>query len=96
MNTKKYQLIFYFITATIVATIAVQFFWNYKNYEENKEQKFCKCYLYVNDVIRQKHIYVPFMEKTDENLETATKVGVDIAANKDALINDVAIIKAIT
>ena len=26
----------------------------------------------------------------DENLETATKVGVDVAANKDALINDVA------
>ncbi|MCG1036092.1 sensor histidine kinase [Polaribacter sargassicola] len=36
MNTKKYKWIFYLITATIVATIAVQFYWNYKNYEENK------------------------------------------------------------
>ncbi|MCI2228910.1 HAMP domain-containing histidine kinase [Polaribacter sp. MSW13] len=36
MNTKKYHLIFYFITVTIVATIAVQLFWNYNNYEENK------------------------------------------------------------
>lgn len=36
MNTKKYHWLFYFITATIIATIAVQFYWNYKNYEENK------------------------------------------------------------
>ena len=38
MNTKKYQWILYLITATIVATIGVQFFWNYKNYEENKQR----------------------------------------------------------
>ena len=36
MNTKRYRWLFYFITATIIATIAVQFYWNYKNYEENK------------------------------------------------------------
>jgi signal transduction histidine kinase len=36
MNTKKYQWLFYLITATIIATIGVQFYWNYKNYEENK------------------------------------------------------------
>lgn len=36
MNTKKYRWIFYFITATILTTIAVQFYWNYNNYEENK------------------------------------------------------------
>jgi two-component system phosphate regulon sensor histidine kinase PhoR len=38
MNTRKYKLIFYFITATIIATIGVQFYWNYKNYEENKQR----------------------------------------------------------
>jgi two-component system phosphate regulon sensor histidine kinase PhoR len=38
MNTKKYQWLFYLITATIIATIGVQFYWNYKNYEENKRQ----------------------------------------------------------
>ncbi len=38
MNTKKYQWLFYFITATIIATIGVQFYWNYKNYEENKQR----------------------------------------------------------
>ena len=38
MNTKKYQWIFYLITTTIVTTIGVQFYWNYKNYEENKQR----------------------------------------------------------
>jgi two-component system phosphate regulon sensor histidine kinase PhoR len=38
MNTKKYKLIFYVITFTIVATITVQFFWNYKNYQSNKQR----------------------------------------------------------
>jgi two-component system phosphate regulon sensor histidine kinase PhoR len=38
MNTKKYTWLFYFITLTIVATIGVQFYWNYKNYEENKQR----------------------------------------------------------
>ena len=38
MNTKKYKWIFYLITITIVTTIGVQFFWNYKNYEENKQR----------------------------------------------------------
>lgn len=36
MITKKHQWIFYLIAITIVATIAIQFYWNYKNYEENK------------------------------------------------------------
>ena len=38
MITKKYQWILYLIAVTIIATISVQFYWNYKNYEENKRQ----------------------------------------------------------
>lgn len=38
MNTKKYTWLFYFITLTIITTIGVQFYWNYKNYEENKQR----------------------------------------------------------
>ncbi|SEE24880.1 two-component system, OmpR family, phosphate regulon sensor histidine kinase PhoR [Tenacibaculum sp. MAR_2010_89] len=37
MNEKKHRWIFYLISATILATIAVQFYWNYKNYEQNKQ-----------------------------------------------------------
>ena len=38
MNTKKQRWILYFITATILTTIGVQLYWNYKNYEENKQR----------------------------------------------------------
>jgi len=38
MNTKKYRWILYLIVITIITTIAIQFYWNYKNYEENKQQ----------------------------------------------------------
>ena len=38
MITKKYRWIFYFIAITIVATIGIQFYWNFKNYQENKRQ----------------------------------------------------------
>ncbi|QOD60267.1 HAMP domain-containing histidine kinase [Polaribacter haliotis] len=36
MNTQKYRWILYLIVITIITTIAVQGYWNYKNYEENK------------------------------------------------------------
>ena len=38
MITKKYRWIFYLIAITIVATIGIQFYWNFKNYQENKRQ----------------------------------------------------------
>ena len=38
MKSKKYTWIFYLIAFNIVATIGVQFYWNLKNYEENKQR----------------------------------------------------------
>ena len=38
MNTKKYRWLLYTITLTIVATITVQVYWNYKNYQQNKQR----------------------------------------------------------
>ena len=38
MNTQKQKWLLYLITTTIVATIAVQFYWNLRNYEENKQR----------------------------------------------------------
>ena len=37
MQTKKHNWILYLITATIITTIAVQVYWNYKNFEQNKQ-----------------------------------------------------------
>ncbi len=36
MKTVKHNWILYFIVVTILTTIAVQFYWNYKNYQQNK------------------------------------------------------------
>ena len=38
MNNKRHNWILYLITITIITTIGVQFYWNYKNYEENKQR----------------------------------------------------------
>ena len=38
MNTKKYRWLLYTITLTIIATITVQVYWNYKNYQQNKQR----------------------------------------------------------
>jgi two-component system phosphate regulon sensor histidine kinase PhoR len=38
MNNRKYTWILYVIVAVIAATIAIQVYWNYKNYLTNKQQ----------------------------------------------------------
>ncbi len=38
MNDKKYRWILYTIVTVIVATIGIQIYWNYKNYQTNKQQ----------------------------------------------------------
>ena len=53
MNTKKYQWIFYFITITIITTIGVQFYWNYKNYEENKQRILNEIQLSLDNAIEE-------------------------------------------
>ncbi|WP_299012755.1 HAMP domain-containing sensor histidine kinase [uncultured Polaribacter sp.] len=38
MNTTKQPWLLYVIAITILATVTIQFYWNFKNYEENKRQ----------------------------------------------------------
>lgn len=38
MNTSKLRVILYFIVLVIISTIAIQVYWNYKNYQINKQQ----------------------------------------------------------
>ena len=38
MNNERYRYILYFIVAVIVTTIAIQVYWNYKNYLNSKQQ----------------------------------------------------------
>ncbi|WP_418509153.1 sensor histidine kinase [Corallibacter sp.] len=38
MNDSRYRIILYFIVTVILSTIAIQVYWNYKNYLANKQQ----------------------------------------------------------
>lgn len=38
MNDKRYKWVLYTIVAVIIATIGIQVYWNYKNYQTNKQQ----------------------------------------------------------
>ncbi|MEZ4795591.1 MAG: HAMP domain-containing sensor histidine kinase [Flavobacteriaceae bacterium] len=38
MNDARYRVILYIIVAVILGTISIQIYWNYKNYEVNKQQ----------------------------------------------------------
>ncbi|SDS64159.1 sensor histidine kinase [Winogradskyella sediminis] len=38
MNDKRYQWILYTIVTVIIITIGIQIYWNYKNYQTNKQQ----------------------------------------------------------
>jgi len=38
MNDKRYQWILYTIVSVIIITIGIQVYWNYKNYQTNKQQ----------------------------------------------------------
>ena len=43
MNDRRYKWLLYFITVVILCTIGIQVYWNFKNYQINKQQL-------VNDV----------------------------------------------
>ena len=62
INIKKYTWIFYFITATILTTIAVQINWNYKNYQENKQHVQNEIKLSLNTALE---IYYSNLAKKD-------------------------------
>ena len=62
MNTQKYTWLFYFITLTIVATIGVQFYWNFKNYEENKQRVANEIQLSLDNAVEE---YYSSLAKTN-------------------------------
>ena len=53
MNTTKNKWILYLIVITIITTIAIQFYWNFKNYEENKRQVTNEIQLSLDNAIEE-------------------------------------------
>ena len=62
MNTRKYNWILYIITATIVITIGVQVYWNYKNFQINKQRVTNEIQLSLDNAIEE---YYVGLAKTD-------------------------------
>lgn len=51
MNKKNYKWVIYFIGITIGLTIAVQFYWNYKEYQQNKKNLVGKVQLSLDNAV---------------------------------------------
>ena len=62
MENKKYTWLFYLIATTVVATIGVQFYWNFKNYEENKQRVSNEIQLSLDNAVE---IYYASLAKKD-------------------------------
>ena len=77
MKTQKYNWILYFISATIIMTIAVQFYWNYKNYQQNKQRVVNEIQISLDNAIEQyfvdlsKETYFTIIDKKDLNNKKA-------------------------
>ena len=53
MNTKKYRWLLYAITLTVITTIAVQVYWNYQNYLQNKQRVANEIQLSLDNAIEE-------------------------------------------
>lgn len=53
MNTQKNKRILYLIALTIITTIAIQFYWNFKNYEENKQRVVNEIQLSLDNAVEE-------------------------------------------
>ena len=53
MNTKKYRWLLYAITLTVVTTIAVQVYWNYQNYLQNKQRVLNEIQLSLDNAVEE-------------------------------------------
>lgn len=51
MNKKKYTAVLYFIVITIVLTITVQLYWNYKEYHRNRQNLISKVQLSLDNSV---------------------------------------------
>jgi len=51
MDKKNYKWVVYFISATIITTIAVQLYWNYREYQINKQNLISKVQLSLDNSV---------------------------------------------
>ena len=51
MNKKNYKWVVYFISITVITTIAVQLYWNYREYQINKQNLISKVQLSLDNSV---------------------------------------------
>lgn len=92
MKTNKHYWILYLISATILITIAVQLYWNYKNYEQNKQRIINEIQWSLDNTIEQyyadlsKKNYLTIIKAKDtkrKNNLTSIKIDLDESKNKN-------------
>lgn len=83
MKQKRFSWILYFIIITIVMTIAVQVYWNYKNYQINKQQLINQVQISLDNAVASyyadiaKNNHYPFYN-LDTKVDTISFKNIDI------------------
>lgn len=80
MNTKKYRWLLYFISVTVIATITVQVFWNYKNYQQNKIRVLNEIQISFDNALETyfadiaKNSRVAFLDTSSDSINSTKKI----------------------
>jgi len=80
MNTKKYRWVLYLITLTVVATISVQVYWNYKNYQQNKQRVLNEIQISLDTALEEyfadvaKNSRIAFLDTSSDSVKSKAKI----------------------
>jgi two-component system phosphate regulon sensor histidine kinase PhoR len=80
MNTKKYRWLLYIITLTVITTISVQVYWNYKNYQQNKQRVLNEIQISLDNALEEyfadiaKNSRVAFLDTSSDTISSKRKI----------------------
>ena len=95
MNAKKHTWILYLIVVTIIATIGVQFYWNFKNYEQNKQRVINEIRLSLDNSLEEyfaelaKEDFISIINVTDKNKSDFSHLKLDSIFSNNARIKKI-------
>lgn len=84
MNTKKYHWLLYLIAATIFITVAVQVYWNQKNYAQNKQRILNEIQISLDNAVET--YYTQIVKTSDMNYLDHFSDSIDLPKDIDTLI----------
>lgn len=87
MENKKHRWVLYFIIITILTTVSVQLYWNYKNYEQNKQRVLNEIQLSLDNSIEA--YYVNLSKKNHFAIIEPEKLTASDKLKKDKIWKDI-------